>query len=206
MDNGKFTMLDLCSGLGGASQPALDRGWRVIRLDLVAACKPDIVADVCALPLTPFPVDLLWASPPCQQFVLAANVWLKRLPKGSGGKFYRGEGPYPRLFEGEPDLSIAKAVREIVFTWPARYWVVENVWVSRKWLTPLFGPVAGLIPGHVFWGRLPGLIPLTRPHKHPWKSKSHTPGGAGAPAKTAMIPYEIGESLCRWIETASRST
>jgi hypothetical protein len=57
--------LDLCSGLGGASQPALDRGWRVIRVDIDPRFKPDIVADVRALPLKPFHVDVLWASPPC---------------------------------------------------------------------------------------------------------------------------------------------
>ena len=63
--------LDLCSGLGGASQPALDRGWKVIRLDLDRSFRPDIVADVRQLPLKPFHVDVLWASPPCTDFTKA---------------------------------------------------------------------------------------------------------------------------------------
>ncbi|HLW72145.1 MAG TPA: hypothetical protein VKS22_16165 [Candidatus Binataceae bacterium] len=39
----QLTWLDLCSGLGGASQPAKDRGWKVIRVDIDPRFKPDIV-------------------------------------------------------------------------------------------------------------------------------------------------------------------
>lgn len=46
-------MLDLFSGLGGASQVMVERGWKVIRVDIESRFKPDIVADVRALPLWP---------------------------------------------------------------------------------------------------------------------------------------------------------
>src|ERR1700722_5429710 len=114
--------LDLCSGLGGASQPALDRGWTGIRVDIDARFKPDIVADVRALPLKPFHVDVLWASPPCQEF-----------SKQNLRCFY----PNPPT----PDLSIAKAIIPIIGSiWP-KFWVIENVLASRPWLNELYGPV-----------------------------------------------------------------
>src|SRR5260370_930747 len=65
----ELVWLDLCSGLGGASQPALDRGWKVIRVDIDPRFRPDIVADVRDLSLKfSFRPDVLWASPPCQDF------------------------------------------------------------------------------------------------------------------------------------------
>src|SRR5271165_5287920 len=78
----KLVWLELCSGLGGASQPALDRGWKVIRVDIDPHFKPSIVADVRALPLKPFHVDVLWASPPCQEFSKHYLPWFSgKLPE-----------------------------------------------------------------------------------------------------------------------------
>jgi hypothetical protein len=54
-------MLDLFAGLGGASQAMIDRGWRVVRVDLEPRLRPDVVADVAHLPLRWQP-DLLWAA------------------------------------------------------------------------------------------------------------------------------------------------
>src|SRR5208282_5306335 len=129
MDNSRLVFLDLCSGLGGASQPALDRGWRVIRVDIDPRFKPTIVADVRALPLKPFHVDVLWASPPCQEF----------------SKFgLRCFFPNPPA----PDLSLVQGIWEFIDFLRPRYWVVENVWASRPWLTKIFGPVRAKPPGH----------------------------------------------------------
>lgn len=172
----KLTWLDLCSGLGGASAPALDRGWRVIRVDIERRFKPDTVADIRNLPLSPFPIDVLWASPPCVEFARIAMPWLS----------------HPT---GEPDLSISLAVKRIIEQFQPRYFVVENTRHSRKWLTPVFGPVAATIPGHIFWGRLPCLlpIPVRRPKESLWPSENRA-------AERAKIPYPIGEAICRAVE------
>ncbi len=46
-----MVMLDLCCGLGGASRPMVERGWRVVRVDNRDDCAADVVADMRALPL-----------------------------------------------------------------------------------------------------------------------------------------------------------
>jgi hypothetical protein len=202
-----LTWLDLCSGLGGASQPALDRGWRVVRVDIDRRFKPDIVADVRSLPLKPFQVDVLWASPPCQEF----SKWGLRC-------FY----PNPP----EPDLSIAHGVREVIFRIRPVCWIVENVWASRPWLTKLFGQVRARPPGHVLWSNqllmLPSLPahkgnfqyshasgkrwgPIAHTHKSgEWMNKRGRSGYAahnGIEASVAaLIPYEIGEAICIAVE------
>lgn len=201
--------LDLCSGLGGASQPALDRGWKVIRVDIERKFKPDVVADARHLPFRPFHVDVLWASPPCTEF-----------SKHGLRCFY----PNPP----EPDLSIAHGVKEAIAAIVPRFWVVENVWASRPWLTRLFGPVMARPPGHALWSNLLVLFPHIEPHKGKvagnkrwgpmghgnaltnaawWEKRGKSYVGTGhngvSAAEASKIPYEIGETICRAVEARS---
>lgn len=169
--------LDLCSGLGGASRPALDRGWRVIRVDIDPRFKPDIVADVRSLPLKPFDIDVLWASPVCTAF----TKW--GLPDS-----------WQRTPKVKPSTELADACLAAVHYLRPRWWIIENVMASRPFLSPLLGPVRVIMPGHVLWGRLPCLLPPTRAHK--WKL-SPSPERA---ALRAQIPYEIGEAICIAVE------
>lgn len=174
--------LDLCSGLGGASQPALDRGWTVIRVDNDPACKPDIVCDLNNS-LSPAIFDDLrvnvgWASPVCTEFTKAGlpASWVCN-----------------RTQPARPDTTLARACWRIIHAcadWP----ILENVLASRKFLTPLFGPVQAIVDGHVFWGKLPCLLPQTKGHK--WR----LPPSPDRAAVRAMIPYEIGEAVCRAVE------
>ena len=205
----QLVWLDLCSGLGGASQPALDRGWKVIRVDIDPRFKPDIVADVRALPLKPFHVDVLWASPPCQEF----SKWGLRC-------FY----PDP----AEPDLSIALGVKEFIARLRPGQWVVENVRASRQFLTPVFGPVRANVPGHALWSNQLLMLPPIPAHKGSldgrhadgerwgpiarahdpklewWRNRGKSYVGTGhnglEAAEAAKIPYEIGEAICRAVE------
>lgn len=196
-DRRNLVWLDLCSGLGGASQPALDRGWKVIRVDIDARFKPDIVADVRSLPLKPFHVDVLWASTPCTEY----SKWGMR-------HFY----PSPPI----PDISLELGVLRAIDRFSPSSWIVENVRAARPWLNPLFGPPYVVSSGHVYWGRPPGLLPQTQPHKIAphrkfgtdprayFKSRGMSAIGTGhmglTPAEAARIPYEIGEAVCRAVE------
>lgn len=185
----KLVWLDLCSGLGGASQPALDRGWKVIRVDIDPRFKPDIVADVRHLPLSafkPFSIDVLWASPDCKDF----SKWGMRC-----------FNPNPPM----PDLSVVKAVRSAILTLRPRYWFAENVWSSRPFLNPIFGRPIARPPGHVIWGNLGVLFPSLKPHKGSagcWNTGRWGPTGKGGinAAESAVIPYEIGECICAAVE------
>lgn len=172
--------LDLCSGLGGASQPALDRGWKVIRVDIDPRFKPDIVADLTNPPkeLFALDVDVAWASPVCTEFTKAG------LPKSWACN---------RLNPAKPDTALSEACWELIWAvgdWP----ILENVAAARPYLTPLFGPVQGRVDGHCFWGKLPGLLPQT--HGHKWR----LPPSPDRAAIRAQIPYAIGEAICRAVE------
>lgn len=171
--------LDLCCGLGGASQPALDRGWRVIRVDIDPQFKPDIVADIRNLPLKPLDIDVLWASPPCIEF----SKW--SLPASwacNGGR------------KRPPSLDLVLAVRDAIARFQSRQWIVENVAGARPFLTSVFGPVRAITGGHVFWSNRLLLLPQVRGHK--WRVAP----GPNRAALRARIPYEIGEAICIAVE------
>ena len=58
-------MLDLFSGLGGASRAMRERGWDVITVDIEPEFNPSIIADISTYHYEgKLPVDLVWASPP----------------------------------------------------------------------------------------------------------------------------------------------
>ncbi|GAI29454.1 unnamed protein product, partial [marine sediment metagenome] len=61
-------MVDLCCGLKGASKAMTERGWTVITLDISPDFEPDIVADVRGWSYQGETPDLVWASPPCNEF------------------------------------------------------------------------------------------------------------------------------------------
>lgn len=201
--NSRLTFLDLCCGLKGASQPAIDRGWKVITVDIDPRFKPTIVADVRALPLKPFHVDVLWASPPCQEFSRLGLPW------------FLNKGPLPN-----PDLSLVEGVQRAVEQLSPSWWIVENVRNSRKWISPILGAVRYCSTGHYLWGRLPGLIPNVSSAKGSWGHRN----GSGKwreewhpnkeslwptkdrPALRAKIPYEIGAAICAAVERRRRET
>ena len=68
-------MVDLCSGLGGASQTMVDNGWEVVRFDnnpLLKDVPHTRLHDIMKMPkFEADDVDLIWASPPCVEFSLA---------------------------------------------------------------------------------------------------------------------------------------
>ena len=69
-----YKMLDLFSGLGGASQAMEeDEDWEVFTVDFEEKFEPDICADVLEFLPEDFEddYDLIWASPPCDRFTVA---------------------------------------------------------------------------------------------------------------------------------------
>ena len=195
----RLTWLDLFSGLGGASQPAKDRGWRVIRVDIEERFKPDIVADVRTLPLTKFPVDFLWASPPCQEFS----------KHGMMNRFYPDAPP--------PNLGLVHAVLDALNWFQPQWWAIENVSGARRFFSPFLGdPVK--IGSHLIWGKLPGLLPCAGVTRKGgdygnWMTRvenviaqcGEIPVGWPRNYKTlaalsAKIPYEVGTAICAAVE------
>jgi hypothetical protein len=179
----------LCSGLGGASQPAKDRGWKVITVDKEPAFKPKFIYDL-TLPWARAllihhlradyrRLDLIWASSVCTEFTKwgLPDSWVCN----RGGK-------------KAPDLTLSLGCKAIIDAFPDASWLFENVAASRPFLTPIFGPVRAMVDGHAFWGNFPGLLPQTKGHK--WR----LPPSPDRAALRAKIPYEIGAAICKAVE------
>ena len=173
-------MIDLFCGLGGASDPFRAAGWRVIGVDIEARFRPDVVADVRALPLKRFHVDLLWASIPCDGIARAMLPW----------KYERPE---------DVDLSPAVATRQLIGELQPQTWIVECSRLSRRFLTPIFGAVRAQTTGHAFWSNRVILIPQinstkTRMGPHPERA-----------ALRARIPGDISRAIFRMEDIRCRS-
>jgi len=133
-------MLDLFSGMGGASEAMIDRGWDVIRLDIEEKFKPDLVGDIKRLPLKEYKPDLIWGSPPCTEFTKSWMPWCEDI---------------------DPDMSLVEAFYTVVDEIKPKWWILENVQGAVRYLgKPQFvsGPV-----------RLWGVFPPVNCKVKPWK-------------------------------------
>jgi site-specific DNA-cytosine methylase len=99
-------MLDLFSGLGGASASMRERGWEVTTLDYLPEFKPDIVADIRDFSWEGGPLDLIWASPPCEEFSREFMPWCKT--------------------GVEPSMELVEAAYRVIQAAAPRFWVIEN--------------------------------------------------------------------------------
>lgn len=126
-------MLDICAGLGGASAAMLDRGWQVITLDNDPAFDCDITADIRTWSWQGRRPDLIWCSPPCDEFARESMPWCKT--------------------GVTPDMSLIRACQRIIKETRPRYWVIENV---RGALPYLGRPSARVVPFYL-WGHFPPI-------------------------------------------------
>ena len=173
-------MIDLFSGLGGASAAMRDRGWTVLTVDNEKKFKPDIVADISELSLiTAEPVDLLWASPPCTEFSAMSMPW---------SRAKRGGAP--------PGLELVDAAVCLVDELQPRWWVIENVRGARPYLKHL--PFIGHAGPVYLWGEMPDgyTADLRALRVAPYKEKIT----GKRPDLRSKIPREISELTAQIIE------
>jgi site-specific DNA-cytosine methylase len=180
-------MLDLFSGLGGASQAMKDRGWEVTTVDIDPKFLPDIVADVRYLTrLDVFsrgPFDLVWASPPCVDFSV-----IRRLPA--------------RRLNRSPDMSCIIATLRFMQAINPRFWILENAAGLEKEL----GPARQRFRWHYLWGEFPLILSDTKSDKGAkWRIGEHGRYGRGipkwmVPALRAKIPYQLSLAVAEVCE------
>lgn len=176
------TMIDLFSGSGSASYPMVERGWRVLRVDLAPQTPDAITADVTGWSLAERErerVDLLWASPPCDEFARESMPWSKT---GT-----------------PPDMCCVEAAIRIVNEVQPIYWCIENVRGALPWLRPLLGPPARRIGSVYLWGQFPFFLASPSYHKMRWHGRD-----AAGRLRRARIPEQISYGLCVAIEEELR--
>ena len=190
----KYIMLDLFSGLGGASQAMVDHpDWHVIRIDnnpLLLEHAPDtqilniteVLGNIEVYKKHIFQrVDLIWASPPCLAFSDAYDA-----PKSK----WKREHPDK---EYKPDMSLLEVTMEIINLVKPKAWIIENVRGSQPFFQPLLGDVRKIIGPYYLWGDFPlfhANLPAGYKKKDDW---STNPLRSNIRAK---IPMQVSEA-CR---------
>lgn len=166
-------MFDGCAGLKGASQAMLKRGWKVVTLDYDPAFGCDITADIRTYHWTGERPDLMWFSPPCDEFAREFMPWSKT------GK--------------PPDTSIVRACLRLVEEARPRYWVIENVKGALKWLTPILGKPAYVCNPYYLWGSFPDIS-----HVRVTSNKERL--SSTQAAERAKIPAALSLALAQAVE------
>ena len=154
-------MLDLFSGLGGASQAFVEsEHWDVVRLE-----KNPIFTDRNSDRYVPFTkswdalqanrsifrwakkqygqVDFIWSSPPCYEFSTAYSA-----PKAVASR----EGKFE---DYKPDMSLLEATLDIIDYVKPKYWAVENVAGACPHFMPYLGKHRIKIGPMYIWGNFP---------------------------------------------------
>lgn len=168
-------MLDLCAGKKGASRAMVDRGWEVITVDVEESFQPDVLADVRSWRYQGPRPDLVWCSPPCDQFSREFMPWCKT---GIA-----------------PDLSVVEGCKRFIESVQPRYWVIENVKGAVEWFRPILGKPSYICNPYFLWGSFPDIS-----HVRVRSKKEHL--SSSAAAERAVIPYRISEGLAVAIEQA----
>ena len=70
----KIKILELFSGTESFSKVARERGHKTFTIDMDRSFNPDLCKDILEVTLKDIPLkpDVIWASPPCTTFSVAA--------------------------------------------------------------------------------------------------------------------------------------
>jgi hypothetical protein len=169
-------MLDLFAGLGGASAAMRDRGWDVVTVDADPSFSCTITTDLLTWepPADLGAFDLVWASPPCQEFSRWGMPWC------------RAKNPPP------PSLELVHAAVRIIGIVKPVWWVIENVRGASSFLRPVLGEPR-LYGAAMLWGQFPDLGRVrVKLHKERLSSTQR--------AKRSVIPYAISLALAKACE------
>jgi len=192
-------MLDLFSGLGGASEAFLNNGWEVKRIEnnpALALVPNTTIIDVydlgqlldieIAMGHVPSQATLVWASPPCTDFSDGYSS-----PKSIAIRAREDYDPTEAI-------ALVKETKRIIDLLQPKYWIIENVRGAIKYLTPILGKPQMIIDSIVLWGRFPKFaMPSDFKHIKDDKAWSTDPMRAN---KRALIPYAVSDACRQSIE------
>jgi site-specific DNA-cytosine methylase len=184
-------ILDLCSGLGGASEAfANDPHWTVVRIEnnpILAHIEHtqslDVLEWIDWLPELMSEYGrptVIWASPPCLEFSQAFSA--------PGPKAQRAGVAF------EPDMSIVEACVDIVEFAQPRFHIIENVAGASPWFLPELGCWKQHIGPFFLWGAFPMLEASGYVHVA-GKTQDWNKGDPLRANKRAFIPLEISQAF-----------
>jgi len=185
-------MLDLFSGLKGASQAFLDHpDWEVVTVDNNPDLEPDHVIDLSDYEAVvdffmlypPGHFDLIWASPPCIEF-------------------FQVNAPWCENYGEPPDMRLVHASMHIIKTLEPPIWVLENTINGLRYIPNCIGDFRQKIGPFYLWGNFP-LLPNVRvpeSHKADVDTWSDNPLRSNIKAK---IPLDLSEALLKEIQRQS---
>jgi len=168
-------MIDLFSGLGGASEVMVERGWEVITVDVESSFNPTIVADIRDFHYNGEPVDLIWASPPCIEF-----------SKSSLPRTWRCNVKNPP----KPSTELLEATLEVIKEVRPRWWIVENVRGAVPFFKPSLGKPTKRVGSRYLWGDFPIFWA-----KHTYGKWKLSPSEDRSSLRS-KIPHSLSHALC----------
>ncbi len=108
---------ELFAGTESFSKVAASRRYSTFTVEIDPDLEPDWCGDVRDFIPMPPQVDILWASPPCQGFSVAA------IGKNWGGG---PRGYVPKSDSARLGIELVKRTLEIIVQVKPRYWFIEN--------------------------------------------------------------------------------
>ena len=167
-------MVDLCAGLKGASAAMRDRGWRVVSVDIDPAFQPDVCANIIDW-LPPDDLrrcDLVWGSPPCDEFARESMPWSRT--------------------GHTPSTALAEAAYRLMLGLQPRFFVLENVRGAVRHFEPLFGRFTHHFGPFFLWSNLPPLDVPVRSFKERLAGRQK--------AERARVPYALSLAVALAVE------
>jgi site-specific DNA-cytosine methylase len=154
-------MIDLFSGLGGASEAFVNAGWEVLRIEnnpLLGEVPHTLMLDIFEFrdwvesTLAVYPeafddIELIWASPPCTDFSLGYSA-----PKAVYSR-QNCTAPY------QPNMELLNVAMDIIEMIKPRYHIVENVRGACPHFLPIVGRFRQQCQAYFFWGNFPSFVP-----------------------------------------------
>jgi len=202
MGEGNMKMIDLFSGLGGASEAFLQAGWDVMRVEnnpllchqnsenyVPETWEFDLKDERDILELIHMPywdeADLIWASPPCLEFSRGYNA-----PAPTAER----EGQ-----DFEPDMEPLRSAIRIIKEKSPKYWVIENVAGASRIFSKELGVNAPrqIIGPYFLWGCFPHISMPRSWNRKEGKTQDWNIGDPLRANKRALVDFEVSRQLLR---------
>lgn len=187
-------MLDLFSGLGGASEAFIQsEKWYVTRIDNNPKFHPitgeypvpgTIIADVTndiTEKFYPKDVDFMWCSPPCDDFSNAYNS--KRSTAARAG------------IDHEPDMTLLLRTIELIDLIKPRYWCIENVLGASRYFSEHLGTHRIKLGSALLWGNFPIIGFEALESKYKQKAADNNRHSDIRANHRAKIPFWMSEQM-----------